>query len=299
VESNDQLGDLAASFNDMTASIVDLMQQAAEKKRLEEEMRLARDIQKSLLPDGPVSFPGLSISAHCSPAREVGGDYYDFFPLDRDRLGLLIADVSGKGVSAGLYMAELKGLVLSLSRTHQSPRDLLITANQIISEHLSTRSFITVTYAVIDVEAGVMTYARAGHTPVIHLPARRNGRPRCDVLIPDGLVLGLRIDTGELFESLLVEARLKLEEGDLLMFYTDGMSEAMNEAQDCYGEERLTALLEENADLPLAELRDRILDDVYSFVGAAAPHDDMTMILVGVEKLGQRRPSSPDAEVVL
>ena len=119
VKAQDQLGELAESFNSMTASIEDLLLQAAEKKRLEEELRIAHEIQMSLLPQGPLVMPGLSVTALCVPAREVGGDYYDFLPLDDDRVGVLIADVSGKGTSAALYMAELKGLVLSLSEIHR------------------------------------------------------------------------------------------------------------------------------------------------------------------------------------
>jgi sigma-B regulation protein RsbU (phosphoserine phosphatase) len=113
VATRDQLGDLAESFNQMTGSIEDLLRQAEEKKRLEEELRIARVIQMSLLPQGQITMPGVSVSALCVPAREVGGDYYDFFPLGDDRFGVLIADVAGKGTSAALYMAELKGLVLS------------------------------------------------------------------------------------------------------------------------------------------------------------------------------------------
>src|SRR5437667_10322508 len=123
----------------------------------------------SLLPQGPLVVPGLSVTALCVPAREVGGDYYDFFRLGERRLGLLIADVSGKGTSAALYMAELKGLVLSLARIHRSPRELLIDANRIIAEHLDERSFITMTYALSDLRSRRLTYARAGHTPLIYL----------------------------------------------------------------------------------------------------------------------------------
>ena len=150
----------------------------AEKKRLEEELRIARRIQMSLLPQNPpVEFPGVSLTAVCQPAREVGGDYYDFLPLEGNRLGLLIADVAGKGTSAALYMAELKGLMLSLTLVHRSPRDLLVSANRIISAHLDSRSFITMTYAVLDLDARTMTWARAGHTPA-HPPAPcgRSGR---------------------------------------------------------------------------------------------------------------------------
>jgi len=284
VTARDQLGALTESFNSMTASIETLVLEVAEKKRLEEELRIAHDIQMSLLPPAPASVPGLSITALCVPAREVGGDYYDFLPLDDHRLGLLIADVAGKGTSAALYMAELKGLVLSLSRTHRSPRDLLMAANRLIAEHLGVRSFITMSYAVLDLEARTLTYARAGHTPLLYLPGggAREDR-RAQLLAPDGLVLGLKIDDGRLFDRLLEEQTLSIGAGDVLLFFTDGITEAMNAEDDCFGEQRLSRLVEEHAHLPCEELRERMLRDVEAFVGGAPQHDDMTMILLKFE----------------
>ncbi len=283
VRTRDQLGELAESFNQMTSSIEDLLRQADEKKRLEEELRIARSIQMSLLPQGQLEIPGLSITALCVPAREVGGDYYDFFPLGDDRLGVLIADVSGKGTSAALYMAELKGLMLSLSRTCPSPRELLLAANEIISHNLDSRSFITMTYAVIDLASRRMHYARAGHTPLICRRENGIGDASVEVLAPDGLVLGLRIDGGELFERLLTEAELPLQRGDLLLLFTDGISEAMNANSDLFGEERLAKLVGEHGHLPVEELRERILRDIDAFVAGAPQHDDMTMILLKVD----------------
>src|SRR5437868_5138091 len=211
----------------MTGSIENLLLTAAEKKRMEEELRIARQIQMSLLPRGPLDFPGIGMTALCVPAREVGGDYYDFFHVGDRQLGVLIADVSGKGTSAALYMAELKGLMLSLSEIHSSPRALLIAANRIIANHLDARSFITITYSVIDLRARTMTYARAGHTPLIYVSGADADR-RVQILAPDGLVLGLKIDNGELFERLLEEETLPLHPGDLYLLFTDGISEAMN-----------------------------------------------------------------------
>jgi serine phosphatase RsbU (regulator of sigma subunit) len=286
VRSDDQLGELAGSFNQMTASIEDLLREAAEKKRLEEELRIAHEIQMSLLPQGPLRMRGLSVTALCVPAREVGGDYYDFLQLGDQRLGVLIADVSGKGTSAALYMAELKGLMLSLSRIHDSPRDLLVNANRLIAEHLDARSFITMTYAVIDLRAGTMTYARAGHTPLIHVPGG-NGRRHARILAPDGLVLGLKIDNGEMFERLLQEETIPLQSGDLYVFFTDGISEAMNSRDDCFGEGRLGQLAELHANLRSDELRERVLREISSFVGDAPQHDDMTMILLKVEEAAE------------
>jgi phosphoserine phosphatase RsbU/P len=286
VKSEDQLGELAGSFNSMTASIEDLLQQAAEKKRLEEELRIAHEIQMSLLPQGPLLMPGLSVTALCVPAREVGGDYYDFLPLDEYRVGVLIADVSGKGTSAALYMAELKGLVLSLSEIHRSPRDLLIAANRIIAKHLDARSFITMTYAVIDMRARTMTYARAGHTPLIYVPGNGDSR-RARILIPEGMVLGLKLDNGEMFERILEEETIQLNAGDLYLFFTDGISEAMNVHDDCFGEQRLGELVENHSHLPSDQLRERMLREIASFVGDAPQHDDMTMILLKVDEVGR------------
>ena len=284
VTSGDQLGDLAESFNAMTASVEGLLHQAAEKKRLENELRLARQIQMSLLPRDPTSVPGLSVTAVCRPAREVGGDYYDFIGLGERRLGLLVADVSGKGTSAALYMAELKGLVLSLGHTYESPRQLLIEANRILAGALDSRSFITMLYAVIDLEAGTLTYARAGHTPLIYA-SQDGGRRVVRVLAPDGLVLGLH-GFERHFAELLEEHQMAVRPGDVAVLFTDGVTEAMNEQDDMFGEERLARLLEDDAGDSSDVLHERILRDVDAFVGTADQHDDMTMVLLRIDAVG-------------
>ncbi len=284
IHTRDQLGELAESFNSMTASIEHLLEQKAEKDRLEQELRIARTIQMSLLPQGPLRMAGLSLAGHCEPAREVGGDYYDFLPIDEHRVGILVADVAGKGASAALYMAELKGLMLALSQTHRSPRALLIEANRIISQHLDTRSFITITYAVVDLEARTLTYARAGHCPLMYLPGPGGSSPpRVQILAPDGLVLGLTIDNGERFNSLLKEMVIPLTAGDLFVLYTDGITEAMDPGGDWFGDERLGAIIEGHAGLPFDDLRERILGELAVFVDGAPQQDDMTMLLLKVE----------------
>jgi phosphoserine phosphatase RsbU/P len=283
IRSRDQLGELADSFNSMTASIEDLLYQKAEKERLEQELRIARHMQMSLLPQGPLGIPGLALSGYCEPAREVGGDYYDCLPLEAGRLGVLIADVAGKGTSAAFYMAELKGLILSLSRLHRSPRQLLIEANQIISSHLDARSFITMIYAVIDLDASTLTCARAGHCPVLYRPGPDHIDRAPKVLAPEGLVLGLQIDTGETFDRLLEEVSVPLGAGDLFVLFTDGVTEAMDAAGNCFGEPRLSAIVEAHGDADLELLRERILREVHAFTAPMAPHDDMTMLLIKVE----------------
>lgn len=285
VRSDDQLGELAASFNDMTTSIRELLVERDEKRRLEEELRIAREIQMSLLPQGPLHVPGLSVAALCAPAREVGGDYYDFLRLEDGRVGLLIADVAGKGTSAALYMAELKGLMLSLSRIYSSPRALLIEANRIVSQHLDSRSFITMIYALVDPRQRVLTCARAGHTPFIRIPAAAEGQRQARTLAPDGMVLGLNLDGGERFERTLKEVTLPLQCGDLFFFFTDGISEAMDAEGACFGEPRLATFLERHAALAPEALRDRLLEELANFVGGQPQHDDITMIILKIETL--------------
>ena len=277
VYSRDQLGDLAESFNVMAESVQDLLREQADKERLEEELRIARKIQMSLLPQGTVTLPGLRVAALCLPAAEVGGDYYDLLPLSDTRMGVLVADVSGKGTSAALYMAELKGLVLSLSRIYESPARLLGEANRILAANMDPRSFITMTYAVVDTARRTMTYARAGHNPLIHLS---KGVTR--VLTPAGLGLGM--DRGERFEEILEEAEVRLEGGDVFLFFTDGLSEAMNGDAELFGERRLRDVLERviETESDEVELKDRILDEIRRFVGDAAQHDDMTMVILKV-----------------
>jgi sigma-B regulation protein RsbU (phosphoserine phosphatase) len=283
VRSRDQLGELAESFNSMTASIEDLLQQKAQKERLEQELRIARGIQMSLLPQEPLTAGGLHFAGHCEPAREVGGDYYDFWAIDDHRYGMLIADVAGKGTSAALYMAELKGIVLSFSQSHVSPRRLLIDANRIISNHLDTRRFITMTYGVVDVRARTLTYARAGHCPLIRLPGPTASSQAAEVLAPDGLVLGLKLDDGQTFERLLEEATLPIAPGDVFLLYTDGLTEAMNASGDFFGEDRLSALVQSHGSGPFHQLRDAILSSISTFVGAVEQQDDMTMLLLRVQ----------------
>ncbi|MFQ5793028.1 MAG: PP2C family protein-serine/threonine phosphatase, partial [Acidobacteriota bacterium] len=230
-------------------------------------------------PKDQIRVPGLSIAALCLPATEVGGDYYDLIPLGERRLALLIADVSGKGASAALYMAELKGLVLSLSQIYDSPRKLLIEANKILAANLDSRSFITMAYAVLDMNEGKMTFARAGHNPILQLSADGEGA-RTRVLAPEGL--GLALDRTGRFEQILAEESLALRAGDLFMFFTDGLSEAMNRDADLFGESRLREILERHSQLSLEDLREKIIDEIFTFAEGEDQQDDMTMVLVKV-----------------
>ncbi|MGE0040467.1 MAG: PP2C family protein-serine/threonine phosphatase [Vicinamibacterales bacterium] len=292
VRARDQLGELAESFNLMTHEVTALLREVEDKGRLEQEMYAAREIQQKLLPSGQLLMPGLAINAFCEPAREVAGDYYDFLPITDTMLGVLIADVSGKGLAAGLYMAQLKVIVQSLARVHHEPREFLIAINRVIAANIDSKSFITMSYAVIDLERREMTFARAGHCPTILVRGDQPpGLRKAELLAPDGLVLGLNIDDGQMFDAMLQETTVPLAAGDVIVFFTDGISETMNEAFDCFGEPRLARVIEEYAHLPFEQLRSYISAELRAFAGQADQHDDMTMVLLRVDQVAAAAPT--------
>jgi sigma-B regulation protein RsbU (phosphoserine phosphatase) len=174
--------------------------------------------------------------------------------------------------------------MLSLTRIHTSPRALLIEANEIIKYHLDSRSFITMTYAVVDIAAGTLTCARAGHTPFMRITHSGGGTPIVEVLAPDGMVLGLNLDRGERFARYLEELTLPIARGDMFFFFTDGVSEAMDAAGDCFGESRLSTFLANNADLSPEALRDRLVGEVATFVHGQPQHDDITMVILRIDE---------------
>jgi len=181
-------------------------------------------------------------------------------------------------------MAELKGLMLALSHEERSPKKLLTRVNHLLADHLDNRSFITMTYGVIDLDARTLTHSRAGHTPLIVVSDRR--ADGAEVIVPNGMVLGLRLPgAADRFESLLEEHTLPLEAGDVIVFYTDGVTEAMNVNGDLFSDEALGRVVRSHRGLDASGIRERILRDVHAFVGEAEPHDDMTMVVVKIEKL--------------
>lgn len=279
IDSKDQLGELAGSFNRMSESIERLLHVEREKQRLDDELRIAREIQKSLLPVHPPVLAGLDIADLCEPAREVGGDYYDFFELAPNILGVLIADVSGKGTSAALYMAELKGIMLALSRSDRSPRNILKHVNGLLAGHLDNRSFITMTYAIIDLDRRVIRLARAGHTPMIIVSSGQAA-----IVAPDGMVLGLRLpDADRLFDQVLDECELPIATGDVIVLYTDGVTEAMDAAGEMFGDSGLARVVTSQRELSAAGIRERVVREVRAFTGAAEAHDDdMTMVVIKI-----------------
>lgn len=246
------------------------------RRRYEEELATARRIQQSLLPSAMPQIPGIGISAVSHPAMAVGGDYYEVIPLPNGRFLAMIADVSGKGLPASLYMAELHGMVRMAGSIRQTPKQMLVLLNNHLAGSLERGSFITATITLFDPESGTVTVARAGHTPILRI---RDSRP--DIFTPRGLPLGIRLP--KLFEGALEEITLDYLPGDRFILYSDGISEAMNEDREEFGDERLLeALAEWKPGTPADLCTENVLRSVEEFRGDAEQNDDITMVVVEI-----------------
>ncbi len=257
--------------------VPDYFGRIAERERVRKELEIARNVQMRFLPDSIPDVPGLDIASICRPATEVGGDYYDFLSVDKRWLGVVIGDVSGKGVSAAFYMTMAKGILKTLARTIRMPAQLLREMNAVFFENSPRQIFISVIYGVFDLENGFLHFARAGHNPLI-VRKKKAGTP--EKLHPRGIAIGLA-DTKK-FEEIIEEQTIAIEPGDIFVFYTDGISEAMNSAEEIFGEERLSKLIEDNEHLTARELLDLIHDEIVRFEENTPQHDDSTMIVVKV-----------------
>ncbi|MFZ0389963.1 MAG: GAF domain-containing SpoIIE family protein phosphatase [Calditrichia bacterium] len=252
-----------------------LVQASIEQERLEHELEVARDVQKKLLPQVIPNVQNFSIDALSLPAYEVGGDYYDFFWYKDGKPGIVVGDVSGKGTSAALYMAEFKGIVQTLADHHNSPFELAAAANRLIYPNIERHFFISAIFAKIDPDKCQITFARAGHTPILHCGNHDQGAN--NIYTPG---LGLGLDAGDRFEQILQEKTLYIKDGDTLLFYTDGLIEARDPEGNEFGEERLLDLFTSCTENSAEKIKDNLLNTVVDFCGKTPLHDDLTFIVL-------------------
>lgn len=244
------------------------------KERLEQELELARQVQQSMLPRIFPLVPGYIFAAQNRPARRVGGDFYDVILLDADRFGLVIGDVSDKGMPSALYMALTRSLLLAEARRERSPAAVLRSVHQLLLALGEANMFVTVFYGVVDGSTRQLTYARAGHDWPLLL---RGGSVQR--LGGAGTVLGFP----DLDELPLSEERLDLVPGDRLILYTDGLTDALDENGRLFGLDRFMAVVQSQASLPPFELCQATFDTLAAYQGNAEPFDDMTMLVVAVK----------------
>lgn len=272
---NDEISELAGSFNEMTNSlkkyIEDITTLTADRERIGAELNVATHIQKSMLPSIFPAFPNdkrFDIYATMNPAKEVGGDFYDFFKIDDKHIAIVVADVSGKGVPAALFMVIGKTLIKDHTKYNVNLSDTFYKVNNMLCESNSEDLFITAFEAVINIETGHMKYINAGHElPFIY----KNGVWTMENIKPGFVLAGMenmKFAGGEMF----------LNKGDKLFQYTDGVPEATNINNELYGIERLEKTLNKNLNKNMRELLPAIKSDIDKFVGEAPQFDDITML---------------------
>ncbi len=266
------------SAKDYDRYVPEYFSRIAEKERVLKELEIARSVQMRFLPQTVPESPKLEIVSLCQPAMEVGGDYYDFIQLDERYMSILIGDVSGKGVSAAFYMTMIKGIIKTLARKINDPAALLAEANEIFYENAPRNTFITAIYGMFDLKEETLTIASAGHNPLI---VWKENKRRTELYNPRGIALGF--NRGEVYHSRIREESIPIEPGDIFVFYTDGVSEAMNMNQEIFGEHRLRSIIEQFSHLSPRKLEGKIIESVSEFSGNAPQHDDFTMVIVKIK----------------
>jgi phosphoserine phosphatase RsbU/P len=251
-----------------------LFKEELEKQRLEEELNLAQKIQQELLPKDIPVLNGFDIAAVNIPSRQVGGDYFDIIPLSESRLGLAVADVSGKGAGAALLMANLQAFLRALVPEGKPIKDLVFRLNNLVYHNTGLDRYITFFYGELDTRNRTFTFCNAGHNP----PYWVDSKSAIVELSTGGIVLGMMPDMAYQTET------VTLSPGDRIVLYTDGITEAQDPNDAEYGEERLKLFIQLMEPLPSREWMDRLLDSVKKFRGEALQSDDMTLMVIQVGK---------------
>jgi serine phosphatase RsbU (regulator of sigma subunit) len=257
------------TYDSMRHQIEQQYQALREKEAMERELTIAREVQRELLPRACPVMPGLMLSGACRPAIGVGGDYYDYLQFSDDRLGLVIADVAGKGIPAALLMAGLQASVRSLAGPAVEPGEVNRRLNGMLYRSTSTSRYATLFFAIYDARRRLLQYSNAGHFPPLHIKARSVER-----LTADGIPLGLMED------ALYGQGQRELETGDLLAMYTDGIVEAPNPEGVEFGEDRLVEVLRRHESTNLDSLVLVVMDELSRWTHGGAAHDDATLVLV-------------------
>jgi PAS domain S-box-containing protein len=250
--------------------ITDMRRTEQTLERSKSELRIASDIQRSFLPERIPPFSGFDLAATFIPAMEVGGDFYDFIPGE-GKLGMVIADVSGKSVPAALFMALSRTIVRINATHHEKGTDVLEDANNMISADSREGMFVTLFYGVLDQNSRSLIYANAGHPPPLLMRSSSKAFEKLDVT---GIALGAF--AGAKYE----ECRVDLASGDVLVLYTDGVNEAENSNSEQYGIERFCSIVRESCHLGAQGILDKILGDISQFCAGQAQFDDITMVVV-------------------
>lgn len=275
---NKELIDITQTFVNQAGISLDgfrLISEALENERYKEELNIAKNVQKRLLPEVLDANADFDIVAYSQAADEVGGDYYDSVKIDQDKTALIIGDVSGKGTSAAFHMSQMKGVFHGLAQLDLSPEEFMVRANSAINTSLDKTSFITISYFVLDQAQKEVKFARAGHCPTLFY---EQSKKQASYFTNKGL--GLGIVRNNSFSEYVQPREFSYAPGDVLVLYTDGITEAKNFKGEEYGYDRLADIINRNAGKEAAGLQEILIKDVYDFCGQSEIDDDYTAVIV-------------------
>ena len=276
IHTGDEIEALANAISSMSSQmclyIADIQKAIKQEESVKAELDVSRRVQEAMLPRTFPAFPDLpqiDLYASMNAALDVGGDFYDFFRIDDDRIGICIADVSGKGIAAAMFMTYSKTLLRIQSQNETDPGDVFTTVNRILCEHNEADMFVTAILAVLNMKTLKLTYVNAGHCPPLF---RHAGEDYSYMKLRSGFILA-GMDTVKYRSQ-----QIDMQPGDELFLYTDGVTEATNEQKELFGEERLRKLANEGIGLTSQKFTEKILEGVRAFVGTAPQFDDITML---------------------
>ncbi len=276
--SSDEIGQLAVAFNRMTRTLKEAEDHRKETEELEDQVGAAMEIQANLLPNKIPQIPSFDIYPYWRSAKEVGGDYYDFIPVDREKLALVVADVSGKGIPGSMVMATARTILHMVVADNPSPSDILMRTNAVVAREIKRGMFVTAMLAILDVPKKTLNVCSAGHNPMV---VYRQKTGRCELINPNGIALGF--DKGPVFNRTLQEKPVQLSPGDRVVLYTDGVVEAMNAQHEEFGDERFYRFVQKHARLSSKEFVTLLVKALDEHKGMAEQHDDITISTFRVE----------------
>ncbi|MDD4857158.1 MAG: anti-sigma factor antagonist, partial [Candidatus Krumholzibacteria bacterium] len=277
IEGPKEIGEIARAFNEITSKFRDAQKNVVEQERLQKEMQVAQEIQHTLLPKRVPEIGGYDIASYYKAAKEVGGDYYDFVKVDDDTLGVVVADVSGKGVPGSLVMTMIRTALRMEARGNYSAAEVMARMNDFVTEDMKKGMFVTIFYSILDSKNRIISYASAGHNPMILYRAETD---ETYFLNPRGFPVGISLPDDTLFRRSIDVEKIKLKKDDMLVIYTDGVTEAMNERREQYGEERLIQIIKRSGKLSPQDFMDRLSDDIKAFTGDQPQNDDITVVAI-------------------
>lgn len=277
VDGPEEIGAIAAAFNDVHARMLSAEHDAAEHATLQQDLQLAREIQETLLPQAPPKLQGYELASWYLPAGDVGGDYFDFVQVNDHMTGVVVADVSGKGVPGSLIVGMLRTAIRMEARGNTNAGDVLARMNAFLAGDMRKGMFVTMFYVILDAQNRVVSYASAGHNPMVLYRAEAK---ETFFLKPRGYPVGLELPDQESFGRSLDVERLQLHPNDLLILYTDGITEAQDPEHNAFGEERLLAAIRRHGSLPARECVAAIEAELRAFMRTAKQSDDVTLVAI-------------------